>query len=108
VVYRKEFNGQLFKETERILGLGGPDASLYDIVELSPIDPVEDRAVARSILIVESLLHDLPAGFPVKETDEGKTIENELFAHGAPLRGVHGGDLGTEKIGPLKSPWPSR
>jgi len=39
LVYRKEFNGQLFKETERIRGLGGPDASLDDIVELSPVDP---------------------------------------------------------------------
>lgn len=108
LVHWKEVDGQLFEETERIHGLRGADAALDDIVKLAPVDPAEDGTRARFVLIVESLLDDLPARFPVKETDEGKAIENELFAHGAPLRGVHGRDLGSVKIGPSKNPWPLR
>lgn len=108
LIDRKEVDGQLFEETERIGGLSGTDTAFDDIVELAPVDPVDDGAGARFVLIVERLLNDLPAWLPVKKTDEGKTIENELFAHGAPRRGVHGGDLESGKIAPLKNPWPSQ
>jgi len=104
LVDRKEVDGQLFEKTESIGGPGGANTALDDVVEFAPVEPVEDGAGARFLLIVERLLDDLPAEFSVKETDKGKTIEDELFAHGAPLRGVHGGDLGLRKICPLRIP----
>jgi hypothetical protein len=42
----------------------------------------------------------------MKETDQGKTIENEPYAHGAPLPCVRGGDLEVKKTDPSKNPSP--
>jgi hypothetical protein len=91
---------------KRVHRFRGADATLYDIVKLAPVNPVEKGASPSLFLIVQSFLNDLPARFPVIETDKGKAIEDELFAHGAPLRDVLGGDLESRKTGPLKSPWP--
>jgi hypothetical protein len=66
LIHGEEFNGQLFEEPERIHGPGGADAALDDIVKLAPVDPAKDGAAARLVLVVESLLNDLLAGFAVK------------------------------------------
>ncbi len=106
LVYGKEFDRELFEETERVGCLRRSHAPLDDIEKFAPIDPIQNRAAMSFVLVVKSRLYDLPTGFAVKETDEGKAIENDLFAHGAPLPCVLGEDLELRKTGPSKSPWP--
>ena len=80
-------------------------ASLDDVVELAPVDPTQSRAAASLLLVVKSALNHLPAGFAAIETHQGKAIENELFADGAPLPDVRDEDLESRRSGPLKNPW---
>jgi hypothetical protein len=104
LVYREELNGKLFEKMDCVHRLGGADASPDDVVELAPVDPVEDGTGAGFFLVVQRFLHNLPAGFAVKKTDEGKTIENKFFAHGASLRDAPGGDLESGNICLSKTP----
>jgi hypothetical protein len=85
--------------------LAGPDALFDDIEKLAPNNPIQNCARPRLVLIVESLLNDPPAGFPVVETEESKTIEDELFAHVEPRFDVPGEDLESRKTCPSKIPW---
>ena len=106
LVHGVELDWQLLKEAKGIHRLGMTYAPLDDVVELAPVDPTQNRAAASLFLVLKSALNHLPAGFAVIETHQGKAIEDELFAHGAPLPGVHGEDLVSRKTGPLRSPWP--
>jgi hypothetical protein len=104
----EEIDRELFQETERVHGLGRSHAPLDDVKKFTPVDPIQDRAGARFFLIVKGALNNLPARFTMIETHQGKTIEDELFAHGAPLLCVRGEDLALMKIDPLKNPSPLR
>jgi hypothetical protein len=101
LIDRVKVDRELFEQAKSFGRFGGPDAAFENIEEFAPIDPVERCASPSFFLGVKGFLHDLPARLAVKETDKGKAIENELFAHDAPLPGVLEGDLGSGKIGPL-------
>ena len=105
LIHREKIDRQLFQEPKGIHRVGMTYASLDDVVELTPVDPIENRAAASLLLVVKSPLNHLPARFAVVEAHQGKAIENELFAHDAPLPDVRGEDLESGKTGPLKNPW---
>src|SRR6266536_256621 len=107
LIHREKIDRQMFEEAKRIHRLGGTHASLDDVEKFAPVDPTQKRAAASLFLVVKSTLNHLPAGLAVIETHQGKAIENELFAHGAPLPGDRGEDLELRKTGPSKNPWPS-
>ena len=100
LVHRKEINGKLLKKTKGFCGFGCAYPALDDVEELTPIDPVQNAPGMGLFLLVESRLHDLPAGFPTKKADQGEAIENEFFAHGGPFRDARAGDLWSGSIFP--------
>ena len=106
LIHREKLNGKLFEKAKRIPCFGGADASLDDIEKLAPIDPVQDGAATSFFLVVESFLNNLPTGFAVVQTNQGEAIENELFAHGAPLPGVPGEGRWLKKNSLSENLWP--
>lgn len=104
LVDRVKLDRKLFKQAKRVQRFGEPGAALDDVEKFSPIDPIESRAAAGLFLVVKSALNNLPPRFAVKKADQRKAIENELFAHDAPLPGVRDEGLELRKTAPLKNP----
>jgi hypothetical protein len=62
LVHWIKLDRELFEQAKRIHSFGRAHASLHDIEEFPPIDPVEDRASAGFFVVVQAFLNDLPAG----------------------------------------------
>ena len=83
-IYRHQFDGQLFQEMKRFCRPNRADLPLDDVEELAPMDPVEEGLSAGPLLPIQGRLDFLPTRFFMKEAHQRETIEDELFAHGAP------------------------
>lgn len=65
--------------------------TLDDVEELTSIDPVQEGDGSGPLLLIQSSPDLFPTRLFLKQADQGKAIEDELFAHGVPPLGVHGG-----------------
>jgi hypothetical protein len=83
LIHQEKVDRQLFQEAKGIHRLVITYASLDDVVELAPVDPIQNREAASLLLVVESALNHMPARLAVIETHHGKAIENELFGSAA-------------------------
>ncbi len=90
-IHRDQLDGQLFQEMERFSSSNRADPAFDDIVEFAPIDPVQKGLDALSLLLVQGGANLFSTRFLMEETDQREAIEHELFAHGAPPSGAHGG-----------------
>lgn len=87
-----QLDGKLLQKMKGLGGLSGPGPALHDVEEFAPVDSVQKGLSLGSLLLVESGLDLLPAELLMKQADQCKTIDDELFAHGAPPPGAPVGD----------------
>lgn len=92
LIHRIELNRELFEQSDCFYSPRSTNASLDDIEEFTPVDPIKGGPGIGFFLLVKGVLDSLPAGLVVEKTDQCEAIENELFAHDAPLPDVLGGD----------------